>query len=305
LQNLEGVQQVVSLPTAARIVNAGWNEGLPRWRELPRNPDDLRVATQGFETDTGLLNSDCSAMTITAFLTDHKATTIDRVVGEVKRFREENDAFAGSFVNFRAELSERAAAAMEAGEEFQSDEVNLRLATGSVGVMAAVNERVKEAQMPMMLYVYGAVILLCLLTYRSFGATVAIVLPLVVVSLLANALMAQLGIGLKVNTLPVAALGVGIGVDYAIYIYSRMREFLDRGQSLEEAYFRALKLTGTAVLFTGMTLAVGVGTWIFSELKFQADMGVLLSFFFLMNMLGAVLLLPAVLRWMVGVRAKA
>ncbi|WP_211226652.1 efflux RND transporter permease subunit [Silanimonas lenta] len=298
LQNIEGVQQVVTLPTAAKIVNAGWNEGLLRWRELPRNPDDLRVATQGFETDTGLLNNDCSAMTVTAFLSDHKASTIDRIVGAVKAFREENDAFAGPGVNLRLKLAEQAAAAAEAGEEFHSDQVNLRLATGSVGVMAAVNERVKEAQMPMMLYVYGAVILLCLLTYRSFGATTAIILPLVMVSLLANALMAELGIGLKVNTLPVAALGVGIGVDYAIYIYSRMKEFLDRGMSLQDAYFRALKLTGTAVLFTGMTLAVGVGTWIFSELKFQADMGVLLSFFFLMNMLGAVLLLPAVLRWL-------
>ena len=304
LQNVEGVQQVVSLPSAAKIVNAGWNEGVPRWRELPRGSDNLRVATQGFETDTGLLNTDCSAMTVTAFLADHKATTINRVVGAVKAFREENGAFAGADVNLRLQLAERRAAADAAGEDFQSDEVNLRLATSSVGVMAAVNETVSKAQVPMMLYVYAAVLVLCLLTYRSVGATVAIVLPLVVVSLLANALMANMGIGLKVNTLPVAALGVGIGVDYAIYIYSRMKEFLDRGASLEEAYFRALKLTGTAVLFTALTLALGVGTWIFSALKFQADMGVLLSFFFLMNMLGAILILPAVLRWTTRIRKR-
>jgi predicted RND superfamily exporter protein len=297
LQNVEGVQQVVSLPTAAKVVNAGWNEGSLRWRELPRNPDDLRVATQGFETDTGLLNTDCSAMAITAFLTDHKATTIDRVVGAVKQFREANDAWAGSSVNFRIELAERAAEATAAGEEFHSDELNLRLAAGSAGVMAATNDKVEDAQLPMMLWIYAAVVLLVLLTYRSFGATLAIITPLVIVTLLGNALMAQMGIGLKVNTLPVAALGVGIGVDYAIYVYSRMREFLDRGWSISEAYFMALKLTGAAVLFTGITLAIGVGTWIFSALQFQADMGILLSFFFLANMLGAVLLLPAILRW--------
>lgn len=297
LQNVEGVQQVVSLPTAAKVVNAGWNEGSLRWRELPRNPDDLRVATQGFETDTGLLNTDCSAMTVTAFLTDHKATTIQRVVDAVKQFREENDAFAGPEVNLRTVLSERAAEAMAAGEEFHNDALNLRLAAGSAGVMAATNDKVADAQLPMMLWVYAAVVLLCLLTYRSFGATLAIITPLVIVTLLGNALMAQMGIGLKVNTLPVAALGVGIGVDYAIYVYSRMREFLDRGMSISESYFMALKLTGAAVLFTGATLAVGVGTWIFSELQFQADMGILLSFFFLANMLGAVLLLPAILRW--------
>lgn len=297
LQNVEGVQQVVSLPGAAKVVNAGWNEGSLRWRELPRNPDDLRVATQGFETDTGMLNADCSAMTVTAFLTDHKATTIQRVVDAVKQFREENNAFAGPEVNLRAVLSERAAEAMAAGEEFHSDELNLRLAAGSAGVMAATNDKVSDAQLPMMLWIYAAVVLLCLLTYRSLGATIAIITPLIIVTLLGNALMAQMGIGLKVNTLPVAALGVGIGVDYAIYVYSRMREFLDRGMSISESYFMALKLTGAAVLFTGATLAVGVGTWIFSELQFQADMGILLSFFFLANMLGAVLLLPAILRW--------
>lgn len=301
LENVEGVQQVLHLPMAAKTVNAGWNDGSIRWRVLPRNPDNLRVATQGFETDSGLLNADCSAIPVTAFLTDHKADTIQRVVDEVKRFREANEAWYPD-TNLRLQLAEQAA---EEGQFFESDAVNLRLATGNAGVMAATNERVSEARWPMMLYVYGAVIVLCLIAFRSGGATLAIIIPLVVVSLLANALMAFMNIGLKVNTLPVAALGVGIGVDYAIYIYSRMKEFLDRGMSLSESYFRALKLTGTAVVFTGLTLAVGVGTWIFSVLKFQADMGVLLSFFFLMNMVGAIILLPALLRWLVRPKLRA
>lgn len=295
MTNIEGVQQVISLPMAAKIVNAGWNEGNIRWRILPRNPDLLRVATQGFETDSGLLNRDCSAMPVLIFLTDHKAETIDRVVDAVKRFREENDAWHPG-VNLRVQLAERYQAAQDAGQDFQSDEVNLRLATGNAGVMAATNEEVKANQLPMMLWVYLAVVVLCLLTYRSVMATLCIVLPLALVSLLANALMANMNIGLKVNTLPVAALGVGIGVDYAIYIYSRMKEFLDQGASLHTAYYKALRLTGTAVLFTAATLAVGVGTWIFSDLKFQADMGILLSFMFVMNMVGALVLLPALLR---------
>jgi predicted RND superfamily exporter protein len=139
---------------------------------------------------------------------------------------------------------------------------------------------------------------LCLLTYRSLMATLCIVIPLALVSILANALMAHMNIGLKVNTLPVAALGVGIGVDYAIYIYSRMKEFLDQGATLHEAYLKALKLTGSAVLFTAVTLAIGVGTWMFSALKFQADMGILLSFMFIANMIGAIVLMPALLRWL-------
>lgn len=295
MANVEGVQQVISLPMAAKIVNAGWNEGNIRWRVLPRNPDSLRVATQGFETDSGLLNSDCSAMPVMLFLTDHKAETIDRVIDAVKAFRKDNEAWHPG-VNLRMELSQQAESAIAKGEDFESDEVNLRLATGNAGVMAATNEEVKANQLPMMLWVYLAVIVLCLLTYRSVMATICIVAPLALVSVLANALMANMNIGLKVNTLPVAALGVGIGVDYAIYIYSRMKEFLDQGESLHEAYYKALRLTGSAVLFTAVTLAVGVGTWIFSELKFQADMGILLSFMFVMNMLGALILLPALLR---------
>jgi predicted RND superfamily exporter protein len=141
--------------------------------------------------------------------------------------------------------------------------------------------------------VFGAVILLCLVTYRSARGTLCILIPLFLVSVLSFALMAVLEIGLKVSTLPVAALGVGVGVDYGIYLYSRLREFYRDGHSLREAYFRTLEVTGNGVLFTGITLAVGVATWIFSPLKFQADMGILLAFLFLMNMVGALVLLPA------------
>ncbi|ODU46366.1 MMPL family transporter [uncultured Aquimonas sp.] len=304
MQNVEGVQQVMSLPVAAKIVNAGWNEGNSRWRVLPRDSDQLRVATQGFETDSGLLNSDCSAIPVMLFLADHKATTIQRVLDAVKSFREQNEAwFPGT--NLRLQLAEQRDAAEAAGEEFVSHQVNLRLATGNAGVMAATNEVVAAQQLPMMLWVYAAVIVLCLLTYRSFLATLCIVIPLALVSILANALMAHMNIGLKVNTLPVAALGVGIGVDYAIYIYSRMREFLDEGATLYQAYIKALKLTGSAVLFTAITLAIGVGTWMFSALKFQADMGILLSFMFLANMVGAIVLMPALLRWLTRPKLRA
>jgi predicted RND superfamily exporter protein len=160
------------------------------------------------------------------------------------------------------------------------------------------DEVVEAAQFPILLYVFGSIVLLCLLSFRSLRATLCIVLPLALVSLLAYALMAWLEIGLKVNTLPVVALGVGIGVDYGIYIYSRLAGELQTGFSLEEAWRRTLRITGSGVLFTGLTLAAGVATWIFSPLQFQADMGILLTFMFLVNMLGAILVLPALARWL-------
>src|SRR5688500_12022905 len=113
--------------------------------------------------------------------------------------------------------------------------------------------------------------MLCLLSLRSLRATLCIVVPLAIVSWLAYALMALLGIGLKTSTLPVVALGVGIGVDYGIYLFARLTAAQKAGAYFEDAMLTALKDTGSAVVFTGLTLAIGVSTWIFSDLKFQAD----------------------------------
>jgi predicted RND superfamily exporter protein len=265
MRNVPGVQSVIALAGIAKVINSGWNEGALAWRVLPRNQSVLTQSVAYVPTASGLLNEDCSVMPVMIFTADHKAETIDRIVTEVKGFNNEHG----------------------------SERVQFKLATGNVGVMAATNEAVKAAQFPMLLYVFSAIILLCLITFRSLRATLCIVLPLALVSLLAYALMTLLEIGLKVSTLPVVALGVGIGVDYGIYIFSRFRSIRAEGESLPEAYMQTLRVTGSAVLFTGLTLGVGVFTWIFSPLKFQADMGILLTFMFLVNMLGAILLLPA------------
>jgi len=305
MRNVDGVAQVITLPMAAKIVNAGWNEGNIRWRVLPRDNDALRQDTQGFETDSGLLNADCSAMPIMMFLTDHRAPTIDRVVTAVKDFRAENKAFAGTDVDFRGDQAKKAAAAQAEGKTYVSDQVNLRLATGNVGVMAATNDEVRAVDHEMLYLLYAAVFVMCLLSFRNPLAALCIVLPLVLVTELGHSLMVQLDIGKKVNTLTVLALGVGIGVDYAIYIFARMRESMRMGRSLTESYFIALKTTGIAIFYTALTLAVGVGTWAFSELKFQADMGVLLTFMFVVNMIAAIVFLPALCRWLLKPTEKA
>jgi uncharacterized protein len=274
MQNVPGVQTVVALPQVAKIVTAGWNEGFPAWRVLSRNEQVLVQALARVETSSGLLNSDCSVIPVMVFMEDHKAETIEVVVQEVKDWRSQHAI----------------------------DETEFRLATGNVGVMAAMNEEVAASQFPILAYVFGAVILLCWASFRSLRAVACIVIPLALVSLLAYSLMAFLDIGLKVNTLPVAALGVGIGVDYGIYIFSRFQFFLKEGMSIQRAYTQTLRVTGNAVVFTGITLAIGVFTWVFSPLQFQADMGILLTFMFLVNMFGAILLLPALASWLLPAR---
>ena len=292
LRNVEGVQKVITLPMVAKVVNSGWNEGNIKWRILPRDRYVLRQAISGIETDTGLLNRDCSAMPVMVFTTDHRAETISKVVARVKELRKELN-MPGLDYEYEGESLRQIAGL---SDDFEGDALKFRLATGNVGVMAATNEDVAAAEKPMLALVFASIIVLCLFTYRSLLGTLCIVLPLVLVSTLAEALMALYGIGLKVNTLPVVALGIGIGVDYGVYIYSRLDMLLKEGYSLREAYNQTLRLTGRAVIFTGFTLAAGVGTWIFSPLQFQADMGILLCFIFLANMVGAIILLPALVR---------
>jgi predicted RND superfamily exporter protein len=293
LANVEGVQKVITLPMVAKVMNAGWNEGNIKWRMLPRDRYLLRQALNNVDTDTGLLNRDCSAMPVMVFTTDHRAETISRVVARVKELREELNI---GDVEFRLHSEELESLSQD--EEVTPERLRFRLATGNVGVMAATNEDVAAAEKPMLALVFGSIILLCLITFRSIRSTLCIVLPLVLVSVLAEALMAIYGIGLKVNTLPVVALGVGIGVDYGIYIYSKLHGLLKEGYPLHEAYYRTLRLTGRAVIFTGFTLGAGVGTWLFSALQFQADMGFLLAFIFLANMVAAIVMIPALVRWL-------
>jgi predicted RND superfamily exporter protein len=199
------------------------------------------------------------------YLTDHRAATLTRVVNAVQAFAVlHND-----------------------------NGVSFKMAAGNAGIDAATNAVVGQASWLMLLEIYAAVILLSFLTFRSGAAVLVAILPLVLTSILAQTLMVWLGIGVKVATLPVTALGVGIGVDYALYVLSVTLANLRKGMALSEAYYRALLFTGKVVMLTGSTLAVAVATWSFSPIKFQADMGELLAFMFLWNMLGALILLPA------------
>ena len=277
MRHVDGVQSVLTLPGVAKIINAGWNEGNLKWRALSRNPEVLAQSVTPVDTSSGLLNTDCSAMQIMIFTRDHQGETIARIVAQIKQFAREND----------------------------SEQLKFLLSSGNVGVMAATNEAVDAAEITMLMSIFGAIILLCLITFRSWRATLCIVLPLALVSVLCNALMALLGIGLKVSTLPVIALGVGVGVDYGIYLFERINhEMHGRGATLRDAFYAALKQRGTAAVFTAVTMGIGVGSWAFSALKFQADMGILLAFMFLVNMLGAILLLPALAAFLIKSPAK-
>jgi len=269
MANVEGVQTAVGLPLVAKNITALWREGNLKWRGLPRDSHVLSQSVGIVETSSGLLNQKCTLLPLMIFTKDTKAETVSRAIAAVKAFR--------------------------AAPENQVPGVTIRLAMGNVGIVAATNEVVKASEIPMLLYVYAVVIALVLLTYREWRGSLCCVLPLLLSTIIGNMFLTLAGIGLKISTLPVLAIAVGIGVDYGIYEYNRIQRYMAAGRNAYEAYLQALKDVGSATMFTGFTLAVGVSTWSFSALKFQADMGLLLTFMFMINMIGAVTLLPALI----------
>ncbi|MFY3743228.1 efflux RND transporter permease subunit [Anaeromyxobacter sp. Red801] len=268
LRQVPGVQATASLADAVRQITAGSFEGSPKWLTLSRDPRILGGAAEAAGTrNPDLFDPECTVMPVLAYLSDHRADTLDRVVAAADAFARDHAAPGRAFL----------------------------LAAGNAGVEAATNLAVREAQPRMTACVFAAVVALCLLVFRSWRAVVVTVVPLATTAVLCQAVMAWLGIGMTIATLPVIALGVGIP-DFALYLLSVQLAHQRAGAPLGEAHRRALRFTGRPVVLVAVTLAAGVVTWAFSPLRLQADMGVLLTFMFLGNMVAAVALVPALSR---------
>ncbi|MHA7834427.1 MAG: efflux RND transporter permease subunit [Algiphilus sp.] len=270
MKNLPEVRETMTLMDLSKLAYAGLSEGRLNAQVVPRNQYALSQATALVPTSSGMLNDKCSALNIFLFTKDHSAESIKNVVNAIKDYKANDQA---------------------------TDRIDFRLASGNVGVMAATNEVVEDKEIEIVLWVYAVVLLFLWLSFRTFSGVICVALPLSLVSISAYGVMATLDIGMKVATLPVIALAVGIGVDYGIYIYAQLADGLRRGLSLEEAYYQTLRKTGKAVVFTGVALGLGVSTWLFSKLQFQADMGIMLVYMFTANMFGAILVLPALARF--------
>lgn len=274
LQQLPGVDGTSSLAGLSKVASAGMNEGSLKWFETPRSQPLLNSIVTRAPRE--MFNQNCDLLTVYAYLRDHKAETLSAVVDTV-------DGFAA---------------------RYGTDDIRILNAAGNAGIDAATNIVVEKANQQMLYLVYLAVILICFITFRSWRAVVCAIVPLMVTSLLAEALMVWLNIGVKVATLPVIALGVGVGVDYALYVMAMVLVQLRQGASLSQAYYQALVSTGKVVLLTGVTLGLAVITWVWSPIKFQADMGIMLAFMFIWNMLGALILLPALAHFLFRTQAQ-
>ncbi|OGA97615.1 MAG: RND transporter [Burkholderiales bacterium RIFCSPHIGHO2_12_FULL_69_20] len=283
LRETPGVQATTSLAETTRFITAGLAEGNGKWLTLSRDQAITNTAVgAAMIASPDITNTACAVSPLVAYLADHKADTLARVLKVSEEFGNRHNSAPDA-----------------------KDGTRFLLAAGSAGIEAATNIDVERGILKMYLAVYGATALLCLLTFRSVAATVVAMVPLVITTIICKALMVWLGIGLKVATLPVIAVGVGVGVDYALYLLSVQIAMQRRGASLSEAYRFSLDFTGRVVALVGLTMAAGVITWAWSPIKFQADMGILLAFMFLWNMLGALVLIPALSHFLLNPQRKA
>ena len=271
IEKMEQVGGTISAVNLLKKVNMNLHEGLPKWNIVPKSRNEIAVLFYMFMSSAirGDLDPyatpDYKSGSITAYFKDHKGDTLREAMEVSQKFIDANPL-----------------------EKAQS-----KMAAGVVGTLAAANEEVFKSQLALLVMTFAITIFLCSLTYRSLTAGLILAVPLAVSNYFIFAYMGLKGIGLNINTLPVATIAVGIGVDYGIYFLSRMQEEYSNSKDLSTANFVTLVTTGKAITFTALTVALGVVFWAFSDLKFQADMGLLLTIVTFFHLIGTLVLLPA------------
>lgn len=257
-----------------REANRLFQGGSPKW--LPLDPDDRAVtaATVGVmmgssaKNYSNVISDNMQNATVSLWYKDNKQETVDAAL----------------------------AAASEAVEAVGVDHEHfrVRLGTGTIALQQAVNIVIDRFHWIMLLLLNIAIFLLCSFAYRSFAAGLILLVPVNLSHQVMIAAMHLLGVGLDVNSLIVAAIGVGVGIDYGIYLLSRIcEEYQARDFDIDAAVSTALRTTGKAIMFTATIMTVGILPWYFlSGLKFLADMGLLLVIIMSINMVMALLVLP-------------
>ncbi len=243
----------------------------PQWNHLPKTDRVLSfiarklVYTGEPGTWDRYVDLQDKYANVVIFCSDKMPKTVESLIGDIKEYIANNPAPPGG---------------------------KWLLAGGVVGVQAGVREIIAEAQIWNLIFALGGIFLFCAINFRSLLAGLILTIPLAVSNVITFALMGAYQIGLTVNTYPVASVGIGLGVDYGIYFISRLVEERKTGADLSEAIYQTLLTNGKAIIQIATTLTIGLLIWLFSALKFQAEMGALLAILLFLNMLGALFLVP-------------
>ncbi len=261
------------LPTVKRSLSGNY----PKFEVLPINDLELAQNLELMQSSSAPGDFDYffqrryKDASIRIFAPDHKANTVEAMVISAEKTIQkinEDKSFEGS---------------------------HLRMAAGSVGIAAATNREVSKAQTLNFILTVLAIIVFLWLGYRSMVAVIILLVPLLLTDVVIAAIMVKLGISINVNTLPILSVGMGIGIDYGIYLLSRTIEENKNPDrpTLNHAVGHAIFTSGRAIFVTAITMVFAVGSWYFmSDLRFQADMGLLLALIMIINCIGALVLIP-------------
>jgi uncharacterized protein len=260
-----------SLVDILTSVNMTFHEMEPKWGVVPLSAVD--VAGYFFLYWTGAPPSDSwrifapdfSSAHLTLFCRDHEVENVRRMIRRAEQFIATHSL----------------------------ENAHFRMAGGLIGVIAAVYEEVARQNLLMTLLSFATIFAICAATYRSIVAAILLLVPMIVANAVINAYMGARGIGINLNTLPVVTVGVGFGIDYGIYILSRIAEEIRLGKTTRDAVIASIASAGRAVTFTGLTMIGGVVLWVFSSIRFEAEMGVLLAIWMFVAMTTSMTLLPA------------
>jgi len=269
------VTMTLSIANLIKGINMAFYENNPYYFVLPDSRRgiyaNLHLLTSG-GADPGDFDTyydfDFQNLNVQIYSADHLPGTIERLLGQARSFIAENPTELGKF----------------------------QLAGGRIGVIAANNDSIIQFQTITMLAALVITGILVAIVFRSLLAGIMLVIPLALASWFTFGYMASQGIGVTLQTLPVSIIAIGIGVDYGVYLLSRMREEYRDSGDLEQAVKAAIGTSGNAIVLTGVIIISGVFFWVFSEIKFQSEMGVLLSIVTFFHLLGALLLLPAMVQ---------
>jgi predicted RND superfamily exporter protein len=274
MEQVEGAALSVSVVNIVKQLARLYHEGDPKWGFIPDNPKNI---AQLFYT----------------FTQSGSAGDLDRFLDPSYQFGTVVTLFRG---HSNALINNAIHKAKEFAQKSENEQLSFRLAGGMFGILAAVNEKVEESYWTTLLLVFSVVAFCLYLTYGSVVATAILMVPVVFSQFLCEAVMVIFNIDLNVNSLPVAAAGAGVGVDYGIYHFSRILDCFDEGRDVDDAVDYATATTGKAIIFTASTMFAGTIFWFFSSLKFQAEMGVLLALLMTLNTYGGLVVVPALVK---------
>jgi predicted RND superfamily exporter protein len=225
----------------------------------------------GFPSDYDhLISKDERFANIKFNFKDHTSNTVDKAVKQTKMFFNNN----------------------------QFPEVTFHYGGGDIGVLYAINDIIKKTIIPNILFISLLIFVYVSFVYRSPAAGGILLLPLILSNIIIFSLFGFTKTSITTETLPLAALSEGLGINYGIYILARLYdEMRAKKRTYKNILHYTLVTSGKAVFFSGFIVSLGIFVWVFSSILLQVRLGWNLCFSLLLNMITSLIMIPVLVWW--------